>query len=89
MAETRDADMTLTNSTLSFDGIVEDTLINVEKVCLTGGGSANVIDASAFTGQTMLMGDDGNDTLAGGFGADSLDGGAGNDWLIGRGATIH
>lgn len=87
VAETRDADMTLTNSTLSFDGIVEDTLINVEKVCLTGGGSANVIDASAFTGQTMLMGDDGNDTLTGGSGADSLDGGAGNDWLIGLGGN--
>lgn len=85
VAETRDADMTLTNSTLSFEGIDEDTLITVEKVCLTGGASANVIDASAFTGQTTLMGDDGNDTLTGGSGADSLDGGAGDDLLIGRG----
>lgn len=85
VVETRDVDMTLTNSTLSFDGIAEDTLINVEKVCLTGGESANVIDTSAFTGQTTLMGNDGDDTLTGGSGADSLDGGAGNDLLIGRG----
>lgn len=85
VAETRDADMTLTNSTLSFGGVAEDTLINIEKVRLTGGSSANVIDASAFSGQTMLVGDEGNDTLTGGSGADSLDGGAGNDLLIGMG----
>ncbi len=87
VAETRDADMTLTNSTLSFDGVTEDTLIGIEKVCLTGGVSANVIDASGFSGQTTLMGDDGNDTLTGGSGADNLDGGAGDDLLIGRGGN--
>ena len=83
VTETRDVDMKVTNSSLSFGGVVEDTLINVEKVCLTGGSSANVIDASAFSGAAMLVGDDGNDTLIGGIGADSLDGGAGNDLLIG------
>lgn len=87
VAETRDSDMTLTNSTLSFGGVAEDTLINVEKVCLTGGGSANVIDASGFVGQTILVGENGDDTLTGGSGADSLDGGAGNDLLIGLGGN--
>ena len=83
VTETRDVDITVTNSSLAFDGVVEDTLINVEKVVLSGGSSANVIDASAFSGVAMLVGDDGNDTLMGGAGADSLDGGAGNDLLIG------
>ena len=87
IVETRDSNMTLTNSSLAFDGIVEDTLINIEKVVLTGGRSANVIDASAFAGQTTLVGDDGNDTLIGGSAADSLDGGLGNDLLIGRGGN--
>lgn len=87
VAETRDSDMTLTNSSLAFDGVPEDTLINVEKVCLTGGSSANVIDASAFSGAIVLVGDEGDDTLIGGTGADSLDGGAGDDLLIGQGGN--
>lgn len=87
VAETRDSDMTLTNSSLAFGGVPEDTLINVEKVCLTGGSSANVIDASAFSGAVVLIGDEGHDTLIGGTGADSLDGGAKDDLLIGRGGN--
>lgn len=84
VTETRDSDMTLTNSSLSFGGVSEDTLATVEKAFLSGGGSANAIDASAFTGQTTLIGDSGNDTLTGGSVVDSLDGGAGNDLLSGR-----
>lgn len=87
VVETRDSDMTLTNSSLAFGGVPEDTLVNVEKVYLTGGSSSNVLDATAFTGAAMLVGDDGNDTLIGGSGADSLDGGGGNDLLIGRGGN--
>ena len=79
----RDADMLLTNSSLSFAGVLEDTLLGIEKVCLTGGDSANVMDAATFSGSTTLIGGNGDDKLIGGSLADSLDGGAGNDWLIG------
>ncbi len=87
VTETRDSDMTLTNSSLSFGGVSEDTLVAVEKAFLSGGVSANVIDASAFTGQTTLIGDSGNDSLTGGSVVDSLDGGAGDDLLSGRGGN--
>ena len=87
VTETRDADMTLTNSSLSFGGVSEDTLLTVEKAFLSGGGSANVFDATAFTGQTTLIGEGGNDTLTGGSGVDNLEGGAGDDRLSGRGGN--
>ncbi|MBC7819265.1 MAG: hypothetical protein IAG10_20455, partial [Planctomycetaceae bacterium] len=81
--ESRDADMTLSNGSLSFGGVLEDTLLGIEKAWLTGGDSANVIDAATFTGSTFLIGGDGDDKLIGGSSTDSLDGGAGDDWLIG------
>ncbi len=79
----RDVDMLLTNSSLSFAGVLEDTLAGIEKAWLTGGDLANVFDASAFSGATTLTGGDGDDKLIGGGSTDRLDGGAGNDWLIG------
>lgn len=58
-----------------------DTISQLEEIELTGNGSANLLDASAYTlGAVSLSGGDGNDTLAGGsiFG-DVLDGGDGTD----------
>ncbi len=81
--ESRDADMTLSDSSLSFGGALEDTLQGIEKAWLTGGDSANVLDAATFTGSTKLIGGNGDDKLIGGSSTDSLDGGAGQDWLIG------
>ncbi|MFM9961766.1 MAG: hypothetical protein ACKV2Q_11130 [Planctomycetaceae bacterium] len=83
LIESRNADMTLTNSSLSVSGVLEDTLLGIEKVWLTGGDSANVLDATSFTGITTLIGEAGDDTLIGGSSNDSLDGGAGHDRLIG------
>jgi len=55
---------------------------------LTGGGSENRIDASAFSvGSVTLDGHAGNDTLIGGAGDDTLTGGAGIDNVDGRGGT--
>jgi Ca2+-binding RTX toxin-like protein len=79
----RDADMQLTNSSLSFAGILEDTLQGIENAWLTGGDSAIVINAAMFSGSTTLTGGKGNDTLIGGSSTDSLVGGAGEDWLTG------
>jgi Ca2+-binding RTX toxin-like protein len=83
LIETRDADLRLTNTTLSFDGILEDTLAGIEKAWLTGGLSANLLDASEFTGSCTLTGGAGDDRLIGGPANDSLDGGTGQDCLVG------
>src|SRR5207244_4773539 len=84
VVETRDADFTLTDSTLTIGSDGADTLSGIEQAVLTGGDSANVIDASAFTlGSVTLIGGAGNDTLIGGAGDDFLTGGTGVDVLSG------
>ena len=57
-------------------------LISVESARLIGGGSANRLDASGFSGTVELDGMGGNDTLIGGSGDTILDGGDGNDELF-------
>jgi Ca2+-binding RTX toxin-like protein len=93
---TGDADFNLSNSQMSSSATGIDTLSSIEIARITGGDSANVINASTFTGNASLdggAGDDtitggtGNDTLLGGFGDDSLSGGGGNDLLIGDNFT--
>ena len=75
----------LGNFTLT--GLGSDVLAEFERALLTGGASANTIDASAFTnGPVTLIGGLANDSLLGGSGADSLDGGLGNDTLKGNAA---
>jgi len=62
----RDADITLTDLTLSISGET-DQFVGIEQVELTGGTSANTIDASAFTlGSVTLFSGGGRDTLKGG-----------------------
>ncbi len=73
---------TLTNSLLTGNGT--DVLVSVEAAQITGGTSANKLDASGFTGNVTLMGGAGNDTLIGGAGNDSLQGDVGSDSLKGR-----
>lgn len=59
----------------------------LEQADLSGGPSANRIDASGFTyGAVTLSGLSGDDTLLGGSGADRLLGGTGADRLEGRNA---
>jgi Ca2+-binding RTX toxin-like protein len=61
-----------------------DILSEIENAELTGGASANLIDASAFNlGSVILRGEAGNDTLKGGTRNDTLIGGDGFDTLIG------
>ena len=56
------------------------TLSSIDTATLTGGTSANTINASAFTlGAVTLSGGSGNDTLSGGSGNDTLTGGLGAD----------
>jgi Ca2+-binding RTX toxin-like protein len=80
----RNTNMTLTNTALALAGFGTLTLSAVETAKLTGGDSANRLNASAFTlGPVTLEGGNGDDVLIGGSGIDSLFGGAGRDLLIG------
>ena len=86
IVEVRDASFTLTNTRLT-SGTEVDTLSSIERGELTGGDSANTLNASTFTGPVVLDGGAGNDTLTGGSGNDTLTGGPGIDNIDGRGGT--
>ena len=88
LVETGDMSMLITDSTLTrtspVGGVLGvDTLSSIDQVSLTGGASANTLDASAFSGPVTLDGGAGDDLLIGGPGNDSLLGGPGNDTLTG------
>jgi Ca2+-binding RTX toxin-like protein len=83
LVESGDVNFTLTNTSLT--GLGSYTLANTQQAYLTGGPSANTINASAFSGPVTLVGGGGNDSLVGGAGNDSLVAGAGNVTLIGGG----
>jgi Ca2+-binding RTX toxin-like protein len=86
-----DANMTLTNTSLSREGGNTDTISSIEQANLTGGGGNNIINAAAFTGPVTLSGEagddnitssNGNDRLSGGSGSDTITGGSGTDILV-------
>ena len=79
--QTIDVDQVLSNALVTGQG--PDQLISIELATLTGGGSNNVIDASAFSGSVRLFGMMGNDALTGTAQNDLLDGGPGSDSHVG------
>jgi len=76
----------LFDTKINVDGLTAQ-VNGIEQATLTGGASANLIDASNFTGNVTLFGMGGNDTLSGGAGNDVLLGGDGNDSLTGLGGS--
>jgi Ca2+-binding RTX toxin-like protein len=82
LTESGNVDFTLTD--VSLVGVGADQLANLEHVELAGGFSANSIDASAFSGNIILRGFGGADTLIAGSGNDILIGYAGHDSLVGN-----
>ena len=71
LLESGDVNFTLTTSTnIQLVGNGTDTLVGIEEVRLTGGASNNTLNASNFTGNTILDGGLGNDILIGGKGND-------------------
>lgn len=86
----RDANVVLTNSTLTIDG-TSSALSSIERATLTGGLRDNTLDASAFSvgsvtldggaGNDLLRGGSLDDILTGGQGIDTVEGGAGSDTL--------
>ncbi|MBM79461.1 MAG: hypothetical protein CMJ78_02560 [Planctomycetaceae bacterium] len=85
LTESADIDMTLTNGQLAALGV--DSFSNIELGQLTGGASANVIDASQSTIPVLLFGQGGADILSGGGLNDTIKGGDGNDRLEGNGGN--
>ena len=83
----RDANFELTDSllTLSRAGVPEGRfhLDEIEQAELTGAAGENSIDASSFTGSTILTGGDLDDDLTGGLGPDLIFGGPGEDTIDG------
>lgn len=78
----RDLDITLTDTTLTFGG-QQLAISGIDSANLTGGDGNNRINAAGFSGPVTLSGGAGNDILVGGAGNDSLLGGNGLDLLIG------
>lgn len=88
LIEAGDVDFVLTTTTLT--GLGTDQIANFEHAHLTGGPSANVINAEAFTvsgARITLLGGAGDDDLRASGGDDRLFGGDGNDTLRGNGGN--
>ena len=91
LVETADQDFDLGDNSLVGMITGTDFLLDIEQALLTGGVSANVIDASDFNGSATLVGLAGNDTILGGSIVDLIYGGSGDDNISGNGGgdIIH
>jgi Ca2+-binding RTX toxin-like protein len=91
LVESADANVTLTGTSLSSSVLGTDVLSDVRGARLTGGPSANVLDASGWPDDfnlsgVALDGAGGNDTLRAAPTDTAMTGGAGNDTLVHDGA---
>jgi Ca2+-binding RTX toxin-like protein len=78
-----DASFVLTDTSLSRSTGGTFTLASLEKAQLTGGASANILNAAGFSGSVTLSGLGGNDSITGGSSNDVLLGGTENDTIRG------
>jgi CSLREA domain-containing protein len=85
--ETGDVDFLLTATVLT--GLGTDSLVGIEQATLTGGASANLVDASTFPGPVVLNGAEGDDGLIPGPANDVLDGGPGLFDLVLTGGNVN
>ncbi len=85
------ANMTLTNTTLTVSGGTSpasvSTISGFQSAILAAGTGDFTVDASEFSGTTMLQGGTGDDTLIGSSSSDTLVAGTGNDSLVGGGGN--
>ena len=83
--------MTLTDSMFSAYGgtgqAIEDPISGFQNAILAAGNGDVTVDASGFSGGTLLIAGTGNDTLIGSSNDDTLVSGAGNDSLVGGGGN--
>lgn len=82
-------DASFTLSDVALTGLGTDAISGFEAATFIGGPSANVMDASGFSGRVSLLGEAGNDRLLAGASRASLDGGAGDDELVGSDARDY
>jgi len=87
LVETGDTDFELSDSELTTGNLGTDMLTGIGSAQLTGGNSANIIDAQNFSGPTTLNGSGGADVITAGGGASTINGGAGNDTITGSGVA--
>jgi Ca2+-binding RTX toxin-like protein len=78
---------TLTDSALSVSGRGTITLAGIKRAILIGGTNTTKINASGFSGTTVLDGGGGMATITGGSGRNILIGGTGQATLIGGAAS--
>lgn len=84
LVDSRDGDFTLTDSDLTRSALPVIQLSSIDVANLSGGLGNNTIDAAAFSGETKLLGGDGDDTIRGGSNFDIIEGGFGADFLFGN-----
>ncbi len=83
--------MTLTDTTLSTSGggtpAATSNISGFQHALLAAGTGSFTLDASGFSGSSLLVAGTGNDTLIGSKSDDTLVGGAGTDSLVGGGGN--
>ncbi len=79
--------VTLTDTTLTAASGAVSSISGFRDALLSAGDGDMVLDASQFSGNTLLMGGTGNDTLIGSHGNDTLVAGYGDDSLVGGGGN--
>lgn len=85
LIEIGDANIVLSDTQMT--GLGTDILIGFIEATITGGASANTINAAASSAYVLLYGREGNDTLVGNSGPNFLNGEAGDDSLVGHGGN--
>jgi Ca2+-binding RTX toxin-like protein len=76
-------EVTLSDTSIEVAGSDGTILLtNIERAVLAGGPGSDLLDASLFSGQSILSGLGGDDTLVGGPGVAILFGGDGDDILV-------
>ncbi len=78
-----DSDLRIGDASLPIESLPLASLNDIQFARLAGGDGDNLIDASGFSGDAVLLGGAGNDTLLGGSGNDTLLSGSGDDALDG------
>ena len=82
-----DVNFAITDSDFTMDGVGAANLSNIDLAILTGGDTANILDARGFSGDVILDGAGDADQLWGGSGNDFFTGGTGVDSIVGGGGT--
>lgn len=85
VVEQGNTDVVITGLQLSSPLLGTDTAALVERIEITGGSGANLLDARQSSVQVLLNGGSGNDTLLGSAFPDNINGSSGNDVISGGG----